>query len=76
MSAAESAATAAFVSELVAEGMAERQAEALVVEHNGRQFLAEVTLLDVTPEIPEELCGVGGCARLKHHHPSIPHTWK
>lgn len=50
MSAPEEAARAALVSELVAEGMVEHEAEVLTLKHNGRTFIAEVTLLDVTEE--------------------------
>jgi hypothetical protein len=48
MTAQEQAAKAALVSELIAEGMIERQAETLVREHNGREFMIELRVIDVT----------------------------
>lgn len=72
MSATEDAATAAFVSELVAEGMVERQAEALVVQHNGRELMAEIKLFDISP--PDELCNIDGCTYTPHP-PYKSHSW-
>jgi len=48
MTAAEDVATASFKAELVAEGMVEHQADLLIVKQGGREFVAEVKLLDVT----------------------------
>jgi hypothetical protein len=45
---AEVAARAAFVSELIAEGMVERQAETLVRRESGREFMVEIRLHDIT----------------------------
>ena len=44
----ETAATASFISELVADGMVERQAEVLVRRESDREYMVELRLLDVT----------------------------
>jgi len=54
VSAPEDAATASFKAELIAEGMVEHQADVLIFRQNGREFMAEVRMLDVTPDVGGE----------------------